>query len=136
MNFKRKEGFRFTFDPPLEADYEIYINGQLASMETYHTKILDISPRGMKIFCGPEIGSYLKHSTLQIKVHFLLDVAHIRAIGDVVWSRPFGRAYQCGLNFSVQKDIDELITNELKLRRKKEVFAKRIIHNLALDTVN
>ncbi|TSI04295.1 PilZ domain-containing protein [Lysinibacillus sp. BW-2-10] len=126
MDFKRKEGFRFIFDQPIEADYEIYINGQLASIETYHAKILDISPRGMKIFCGPEIRSYLKNSTLQIKVHFLLDVTHIHAIGDVVWSRPFGSAYQCGLNFSVQPDIDELITNELKLRRKKEVFARRV----------
>ncbi|RKQ12837.1 PilZ domain-containing protein [Ureibacillus endophyticus] len=119
------------FDPPIEGEYEIYLNGQLASHERYIGQILDISPRGMKIVCGPEIESFLMKSSLQMNVRFLLDVTYIRALGDVIWSRSFGDSFQCGLNFTVQKDIDELITNELKHRRRKEVLAKRINHNIS-----
>lgn len=132
MKLKRKEGFRFIFDPPLEAEYEIYIKGKVVGREKYRGEIVDIRPRGMKILCGPEIESYLMKNTLQINVRFQLDVTYIRALGDVIWSRPFGDCtYQCGLNFLVQKDIDELIINELKHRRRNEVLLKRKNQNIS-----
>ncbi|TSI04293.1 PilZ domain-containing protein [Lysinibacillus sp. BW-2-10] len=125
MNFRRKEGFRFVFNDPIEANFKIYINGQLASADKYNGKILDISPRGMKMFCGPEIGEYLRSTTLQVEVQFVLDVTTIRALGDVVWSKPLGSGFQCGIILAAQEDIDNLIIDEMKRRRKKEVLQSK-----------
>ncbi|SOB91421.1 PilZ domain-containing protein [Ureibacillus xyleni] len=125
MNFKRKEGFRFVFNEPIEAKYEIYINSKRINLEKYNGKILDISPRGMKLFCGPEIGEYLRDTTLQVEVQFVLDVTTIRALGDVMWSKPLGSGFQCGVVLAAQEDIDELIIGEMKQRRKKEVLQSK-----------
>ncbi|RKQ18139.1 PilZ domain-containing protein [Ureibacillus endophyticus] len=125
MNFKRKEGFRFVFNEPIEATYGIYINDKPVNIEKYNGKILDISPRGMKLFCGPEIEKYLNDPSLQVEIQFVLDVTTIRAIGDIVWSKPLGAGFQCGVVLTVQEDVDELIISEMKRRRKKEVLQSK-----------
>jgi len=38
----------------------------------------------------------------------------------VIWSRPFGSGKQYGVYFNDQGRVEELIVDELKLRRKKE----------------
>lgn len=121
MNFKRQEGFRFVFNEPIDAMFRLMINGA-SNNETYDCKILDISPRGIKMFSEAKFGEYLNHTTLQIEVQFVLDVTMIRATGEIAWSKPYANGNQFGVLFHAREDIDELIISEMKRRRKREVM--------------
>lgn len=120
--FKRKEGFRFTFDEPISARYIVLVNGKPENLEaTKHTcEVIDVSPRGMKMFSYHDIGEN-NNRLVQLEVQFVLDEVLIKAIGEIVWEKNLGSRTQYGLYFNGQPQIEELIIRELKSRRKKEV---------------
>lgn len=120
--FKRTEGFRFTFGEPIPAKYIILENGEPGELEaTKHScEIIDVSPRGMKMFSYHDIGES-NSKMLQLEVQFVLDEVLIKAIGEIVWEKNYGTKTQYGLLFDNQPQIEELIVSELKIRRKKEV---------------
>lgn len=122
MIFKRKEGFRFVFNEPIEAKFVLHHkDGQAVDQPSRPCKILDISPRGIKIFTNAEIGQY-NNESVQIEVDFILDDTNIRAIGEIVWSRPFGNGKQLGIQIVDQLDIKDFIISEMKQRRNDEVL--------------
>lgn len=122
MTFKRTEGFRFAFGEPIYAKYTVLIDGKPQDLEMtkYDCEILDVSPRGMKMFSYHDIGEHT-NKLVQLEVHFILDEALIKAVGDIVWQKVYGDKTQFGLIFDGQPQVENLIVNELKLRRKKEV---------------
>ena len=122
MFFKRKEGFRFSFDNPIPAEIVILDNGRPADIERtrYKCHILDISPRGMKMFTEADFGVRLNQAQ-QIEIHFVLDMTDIVGVGEVMWEKPYGRGKQFGIVFYDQPSVEDLILNELKSRRRKEV---------------
>lgn len=122
MAFKRTEGFRFTFDEAVPAKYNILIDGKPEEEKPtkYDCEIVDISPRGMKMFSYHEIGEY-NNKLLQLEVQFILDEALIKVVGEIVWKKAYGSKIQYGLIIDGQPQVEELIISELKLRRKKEV---------------
>ncbi|ATP39091.1 PilZ domain-containing protein [Solibacillus sp. R5-41] len=119
MIFKRTEGFRFAFGDPIAANFVRILNGKLEN-EKHACSILDISPHGMKMFSKTEIGEH-SNKLVQIEMQFVLDEALIRAVGEVVWKKQFGKDYHYGIVFENQPIVEELIVSELKIRRKKEV---------------
>lgn len=121
MNFRRKESFRFIFNEPIGAEFTVYVNGKPLNDNSYSCKIHDVSPRGMKLFSDEKIDLDFQQN-IQFKVHFVLDTQNISALGDVVWCKPYFTGKQYGLAFHEQSDIEELIINEMKNRRRKEVF--------------
>lgn len=74
------------------------------------------------MFSEVKFGEYINKANLQVELQFVLDVTTIRAIGEIVWRKSYGRGEQYGIVFQAQEDIDELIISEMKLRRKKEVL--------------
>ena len=122
MVFKRQEGFRFSFGNPLEANFVVLLDGETDSLERSRSncKVLDISPRGMKIITDINLNNYATNN-LQLEIYFSLDTTEIKAIADIVWSKPFGSNFQYGLVFEKQPIVEELIIEELKIRRRKEI---------------
>lgn len=122
MAFKRTEGFRFRFDEAVPAKYIILVDGKSEEEKPtkYDCEIVDISPRGMKMFSYHEIGEY-SNKLLQLEVQFILDEALIKAVGEIVWKKELGSKIQYGLIIDGQPQVEELIISELKLRRKKEI---------------
>lgn len=122
MIFKRNESFRFQFGEPLDAYFVLLLDGEPIDMERTRTacKVLDVSPSGMKIICEANLNEY-NNQLVQLEIHFVLDVVDIKAIGEIVWQKPFGLRYQYGVNFPEQSGLEELIISELKARRKREV---------------
>lgn len=120
--FKRTEGFRFTFGEPIPAKYIILENGNPKELEAtkHDCEIIDVSPRGMKMFSYHDIGES-NSKLVQLEVQFVLDEVLIKAIGEIVWEKNYGLKTQYGLLFENQPQIEELIVSELKIRRKKEV---------------
>ncbi|MEO4054193.1 PilZ domain-containing protein [Solibacillus sp. CAU 1738] len=122
MFFKRNEGFRFSFDDPIPASVVVLVDGKPVDIENtrHQCGILDISPRGMKVFSESDFGAHYNEK-LQLEIHFVLDMTDIVGIGEIMWVKPFGRGKQYGIIFHEQPSVEDLIINELKSRRKKEV---------------
>lgn len=127
--YKRKEGFRFVFNPPLDAQFSVLMNGRRIDHGLHSCKIVDISPRGMKVFTDLDVYDVFTHSIgmLQLEMHFVLDITKIRAIGQVRWIKNLEPGIHFGLHFANQPGIEELIIREMKSRRRKEVFAEKYI---------
>ncbi|MDM5351401.1 PilZ domain-containing protein [Lysinibacillus sphaericus] len=116
MIFKRQEGFRFKFEEPVQITFAVYENGRVNHGQTAMAELLDISPRGLKMYTEVDLGV----NPPPLDIHFVLDTQEVRAYGEVIWSRPFGSGKQFGVYFNDQGRVEELIVDELKLRRKKE----------------
>lgn len=116
MKFKRQEGFRFKFDEPVNMTFAVYENGKVNHAQTAIADLLDISPRGLKMFTEVDLG--LRPAPLDLR--FVLDTREIRVYGEVIWSRPYGNGKQYGVFFNNQGAVEDLIVDELKVRRKKE----------------
>lgn len=119
MQFKRKEAFRLAFDPPIDITFKLLSGGKPNGAPSFG-KIIDISPRGMKLFSEVTLEEQIVKRS-QVEVHFVLDTQTIHAYGEIIWRRPFGKGYHYGLHFYNQPSLEELIISELKSRRKKEV---------------
>lgn len=126
MFFKRKEGFRFSFDEPIPAEAVILVDRRPVDIDRTRHKcqILDISPRGMKMFIDAEFGEKL-NKTYQLEIHFVIDMTDIVGIGEIMWEKPYGAGKQLGIVFNDQPSVEDLIINELKSRRRKEVRGKK-----------
>lgn len=126
MIFKRKEGFRFSFGEPIEAGFVVMIDGKPvgAGESRLACKVLDVSPRGMKIMTEVDLSNYINR-ILQLEVSFILDNVEIRGIGEIVWSKKFGSGYQYGIVFYNQPGVESLIISELKARRRKEMLGSK-----------
>lgn len=127
MIFKRNEGFRFAFGEPLKASFVILLNGKPLSIERPRVacEVLDISPRGMKIVTDIDLNDY-RGFLVQLELHFLLDMVQMKALGEVVWAKKLGSKYQYGIYFNKQSALEDLIIDELKARRKREIAAARL----------
>jgi hypothetical protein len=126
MQFKRSEGFRYEFKTPLAANFKIMTNGRFESLDQpmHSCTILDISPRGMKMFSQANFGEHT-NNVLQLEIHFILDETAIQAVGNIVWEKPYAGGKQFGLIFMNQPKLEDLIVSELKSRRRKEIANKK-----------
>ena len=122
MIFKRQEGFRFKFEEPVTMTFAIYEDGRVNQEQTAMAELLDISPRGLKMFTEVDLGV----NPPPLDFRFVLDTREVRAYGEIIWSRPFGTGKQYGVFFNNQGAVEDLIVEELKLRRKKEAAEEKI----------
>lgn len=126
MAFKRQEGFRFAFGEPLSANFMILTKGERHELtgKRLPCKIIDVSPRGMKIMTDVDLKNF-SGKGLQLELYFYLDATEIKAVADVVWTKVYGSNFQYGLFFYNQPAVEDLIVEELKVRRRKEVMQSK-----------
>jgi len=122
MIFKRQEGFRFKFDEPVKMTFAIYEDGRVNQAQTAMADLLDISPRGLKMFTEVDLGV----NPPPLDLRFVLDTIEVQAYGEIIWSRPFGKGKQYGVNFNDQESVEDLIVEELKLRRRREADVAKL----------
>ena len=109
MFYRRKESFRFTFESPEIATVYFQSN-------TYTFDLINISPRGARLFSTIRIGEYSSEDVIQLNVTLFKKEMQIEA--NVVWTRPSRDGTLIGLHF-LKNEID--VISELKLRRYKEL---------------
>lgn len=130
MFFKRSEGFRYKFEEPLQTTFTIVENGKADESEAAIGEILDISPRGVKMYSTVDLNAG-KAICPQLEVRFVIDSQTIVAYGEVMWSRSYMKGKQYGVFFNNQEPLEDLIVEELKLRRKKEIMAEKSLKSNA-----
>ena len=109
MFYRRKESFRFTFESPEIATVYFQSN-------TYTFDLINISPRGARLFSTIRIGEYSSEDVIQLNVTLFKKEMQIEA--NVVWTRPSRDGTLIGLQFL---KIETDVISELKLRRYKEL---------------
>ncbi len=122
MQYKRNEYFRYTFGEPSEATFRIIkqINNESGIELSKKGKcyIVDVSPNGVRMLTDLSINiEQLK----KIELNFVLDEQPITMIGDLVWSQKKIHGIEYGVRLNGDHDSEQLIVNELKTRRKKEM---------------
>ena len=124
MLFKRSEGFRYKFEEPLQSTFTIVENGKAVESEAAIAQIIDISPRGVKMFTTVDLHAG-RAICPQLEIRFIIDTQIIVAYGEVMWSKPYLKGKHYGIFFNNQAPLEELIVDELKIRRKKEIQAEK-----------
>ena len=124
MLFKRSEGFRYKFEEPLQTTFTIVENGKALEHEAAIGSILDISPRGIKMFTTVDLHAG-RVICPQLEIRFILDTQILVAYGEVMWSKPYMKGKQYGIFFNNQPQLEDMIVEELKIRRKKEIQAEK-----------
>ena len=122
MLYKRTEYFRYTFGEPLEAKFQIVVeNGTDTESSPGECHFMDISPGGAKIFAKFDIP--LEREAVRLHIKFTLHEKLIDLQGVIVWKKPYSGGYMYGYDFDEDPAIEQLIVEELKLRRRSEVNA-------------
>lgn len=119
MLYKRTEYFRYTFGEPLVAEFRIVVeNGTDVESSPGECHFLDISPGGAKLFAKFDIP--LESESVRLHVKFTLHEKLIALQGVIVWKKPYSGGYMYGYDFDENVEIEQLIVEELKLRRRSE----------------
>lgn len=80
---------------------------------------MDISPGGAKLFAKFDIP--LERESVRLHIKFTLHEKLIDLRGVIVWKEPYSGGYMYGYDFDEDVAIEQLIVEELKLRRRTEI---------------
>ncbi|WP_162920131.1 PilZ domain-containing protein [Paenisporosarcina cavernae] len=118
MQYRRKESFRFTFQPPEKATLFIRQEEESGTV-SYEVELVDISGHGARIFSPIRMDHLMSHSevTLSVKLH----AKELVLKGEVAWKKPSRDGTLIGAEFQVDQKAEADIMQELKLRRHKEL---------------
>ncbi|MBQ0139236.1 MAG: PilZ domain-containing protein [Kurthia sp.] len=117
MEYKRSESFRHELQTPVDIRYSCIVN-QIAF--TRVGKILDISPSGVSILVKDELTEEELYNDLTFS--FCLHTKEIQTGGIVRWKKYHNDGFRYGVELQTTEQIEKLIIEELKLRRKQEVL--------------
>ncbi|WP_186669207.1 PilZ domain-containing protein [Sporosarcina sp. BP05] len=124
MLYKRTEYFRYTFGEPLVAEFRIVVeNGTDVESSPGECCFLDISPGGAKLFAKFDIP--VERESVRLHIKFTLYEKLIDLQGVIVWKKPYSGGYMYGYDFDDNLEIEHLIVEELKLRRRSEIASGR-----------
>lgn len=121
VDYKRSEPFRHLLVTPVEVQYQCTVN-QVAF--TRVGKIIDISPSGISLL----VSELLKTEELQspIGLSFCLDTKLLETAGEVRWKKYHAEGIQYEVELKENESFEQLIIEELKLRRKKEIQSQKV----------
>lgn len=116
MFYKRLESFRYTFGAPPEIYLQLMdpINKEALPQIAY-CLLLDVSPKGAKLFSEKELAS--RQKTVSMK--FILNHETITVDATVVWKQKYEEGWLYGADFERNTVKEMLILNEI--RELKEI---------------
>ncbi len=113
MRYKREEGFRYAFEVPLEATFQIIkINDEHIESKTGKAFIYDISPRGLKL--STELDLYYKKNQIEVRTTFTLQSEHTVTGEIVCQDENYREGYFYGIDLHISDDSSSSIVHELK----------------------
>ena len=119
MQYKRKEPFRYTFNPSLPCIFNIVeVDNVPFESKNAEGNLIDISPSGAKLASKLDIP--INQKNIKIKLSFKINSDMIYAVGTLVWRKES----QLGINYGVQfvnvSVLTDVIMEELKMYAKQK----------------
>lgn len=118
MLYKRHEYFRYEFKEPLEANFKMLLAEGTFESKPGMCRLLDISPGGGKMYTNYEFPDV--RGAVQIRLTCTLFKEPLMIDGQIVWKKKDKAGYQYGVDFNENPLMEQLIVDELKLRRQSE----------------
>ena len=119
MEYKRKESFRHKLINPIDLACTVKHPDRETAVRA-EGKIIDISPRGLRVGFDKKLPTDVSESTLLLS--FVIHERTFELTGETVWDRPNGQGlYTYGIRLHIDDRMQESIIGDLKLRRKAEV---------------
>lgn len=117
MRYNREEPFRYTFDEPIAALFQIReISGHLVDTAEGAAKIIDISTEGMKINSALDIPD---SKSIHLSVSFELNGAAFDTEGCIVWKKDRGHTHDYGIDLLTEAQDRKHLITQLKVYSKK-----------------
>jgi len=111
MVYKRQEGFRFVFDPPINGIYKVMKINNVEISSSYEVmSIIDISPKGAKL----EIDLDFLYSNTTISIAFKLNKKGIHLTGQTVWKKGYAGRVFYGIKFNENSYSETELLKEIK----------------------
>lgn len=124
MQYKRTEYFRFTFHPPLDAEFRIFVeNGTVRESSPGYCQLLDMSPGGAKMITKFDIP--LEQRPVTIRLHFTLVEEPLDVKGRIVWKKTDPEGFLYGVDLTDDPVASQLIITELKTRQRKMLHPEK-----------
>lgn len=116
MFYRRTESFRYTFGTPPEIHLRVRepFANRVSSVNMY-CLLLDISPKGAKLFSEKE----LKSGEKAVSLEFILNHETISADAEIIWMQQYEQGWMYGADFERNSIKEMLILNEI--RELKEI---------------
>ncbi len=113
MIYKRKESFRFTFNPPPACIFNIVeVDNMRLDSRNAEGILIDISPSGAKLASKLDIP--IHHKKIKIKLSFKINEDTIYANGILIWKKTTQLGNNYGVQFVNASDLTDVIMEELK----------------------
>ncbi|AYC28964.1 PilZ domain-containing protein [Paenisporosarcina cavernae] len=123
MEYKRQESFRHTFHEPVPALYRLVSSDGIAQEDTACV-MMDMSPSGVRVYSKFDI-YMVPGMEVPIEVEVVLTNQPIKMSGRVIWKRAHFDGKQYGISIDADEQEQQHIIDELKERRKIEMFQWR-----------
>jgi hypothetical protein len=113
MQFKRQEGFRYTFDSPIKGTFQLTKqNNQPIDVKPGFAEILDLSPNGLRISSSLDIP--LKETKWEVMTIFALNETPISLKGSFIWKKTSGPDYHYGIVCENSMETKNMVIREMK----------------------
>lgn len=121
MRYQREEPFRFTFDKPIAALFQIKgIDGHPVDASDGEANIIDISTEGIKLNSKLDIPD---SKSIQLSISFELNSKELNVEGFIVWKKNKGVSNDYGLELETEDSDQKELVKQLK------IYAKKLLEN-------
>ncbi|HHW37056.1 MAG TPA: PilZ domain-containing protein [Bacillales bacterium] len=125
MIFRRQEGFRYSFNKPIDCNFKIIkIDDSEIDTEFGFGQIVDISPNGLKMISSLNLSPTFKK--IEIQVHFLIDEQAFITPGIIQWQKKEWslNVYSYGIKLVSSEETAANIVAGLKKHAEKTMNKK------------
>lgn len=119
MKYKREELFRYTFEKPIPALFQIQkIDEDSVTTSKGEARIIDISPEGIKLSSKLNI-PHIDDKSIQLSISFDLNGENIHFEGAIVWKKEVADANEYGIDLVIEDTAKRNLIEQLKIHSKK-----------------
>src|SRR5690625_4269969 len=112
MRYKRKEAFRYEFDKPLTALFEITdIDEKSVSTSQGEAEIIDLSPTGIKLQSKLNIPD-IDLKSIRLSLTFELNDQQFIVNGLIVWKKDKGISVHYGIDLDIDKSTKQELIDQ------------------------
>lgn len=118
MKYKREEYFRYTFEEPIIAHFNIsQINNLKVTTSKGEASVIDLSPSGLRLSTPLEI-SQANHQSIHLTISFQLNEEVFEVNGEIIWMEDKIKSYHYGIELFTDDTLEQELINQLKIYAK------------------
>jgi len=119
MRYNRHEAFRYEFEKPLTALFQIVeIDDESVSSSKGEAEIINISPKGIKLNSKLNIPK-TDDKSIYLAISFELNDKPLNVEGVIVWKKTKGKSVDYGIDLHMDESAEKELIDQLKMYSKR-----------------